>query len=297
MRVRRIVRTLRQDANLRAVHTARMVRAIGSKPNRGPLPRQHPPIRIEEEYAAAIRKLVIAPLRKFMQPLFDELPRLMTSANRERALLLRHDAGEGKRARELIDQAKASLADAITPSDLDGLAREFARTTADYNRVQLSRQTQAAMGTDVFAPDRALKPLTEAFVDANVGLIKNIGDKLATDVEITTMTAIQEGQLHGDLATELEGKFGFAEDRAALIARDQIGKAYGQINAARQREIGVTSFVWRTVGDDRVRDEHAERDGETYTYDDPPDGELPGEPINCRCYAEPVLDDILNELE
>lgn len=95
------------------------------------------------------------------------------------------------------------------------------------------------------------------------------------------MRAIQDGQLHGDLADELEGQFGFSEDRAALIARDQIGKAYGQINASRQREMGVTQFIWRTVEDERVRSEHEDRNGETYDYSDPPDGELPGEPINC----------------
>jgi hypothetical protein len=60
----------------------------------------------------------------------------------------------------------------------------------------------------------------------------------------------------------------------------------------RQKQLGVTSFVWQTMGDERVRDEHAERDGQEYEYDDPPDGELPGEPIMCRCWAEPVLDDL-----
>lgn len=47
-------------------------------------------------------------------------------------------------------------------------------------------------------------------------------------------------------------------------------------------------FVWRTAGDDKVRNEHAMRSGRVFTFDAPPDGELPGEDYNCRCWAEPV---------
>lgn len=301
--IRRIARyvpagTFRLDAGSRRLRRAvRIVRAEGGAPPRKRLPRQTPPTRIEESYAAAIKGLVIARLRVSLAPLFDELPDLMASANQDRHTALRADAGEGRRVRELLAKARADLGDAVTPKALEKLAREFARRTAVYNKAQLERQTRAALGVDVFSQDRALKPLTEAFVDANVGLIKDIGDTLANDIELTTMRAIQDGMLHGDLADELEAKFGFAEDRADLIARDQIGKAYGQINAARQRELGVSSFVWRTVNDERVRSEHEAREGETYTYDDPPDGELPGEPINCRCYAEPVFDDILDQID
>lgn len=96
-----------------------------------------------------------------------------------------------------------------------------------------------------------------------------------------------------ELAQEIEDRFGFAENHAEFVARDQVGKLNGQLDAQRAQSLGVSRFVWRTSGDERVRDEHVARDGETYAYDDPPDGELPGEPINCRCSAEPVIDDLL----
>lgn len=47
-------------------------------------------------------------------------------------------------------------------------------------------------------------------------------------------------------------------------------------------------FVWRTAGDDKVRQEHAERAGRVFTFASPPEGELPGEDYNCRCWAEPL---------
>jgi uncharacterized protein with gpF-like domain len=52
--------------------------------------------------------------------------------------------------------------------------------------------------------------------------------------------------------------------------------------------------VWRTVGDERVRPSTRIATAKRTRYDDPPDGELPGEPIQCRCSAEPVFDDILD---
>ncbi len=70
-------------------------------------------------------------------------------------------------------------------------------------------------------------------------------------------------------ADELEDGFGIATRHARLIARDQIGKLNGQVTAARHQELGVKSFIWRTAGDDRVRPEHEELEGESFTYDDP----------------------------
>lgn len=48
-------------------------------------------------------------------------------------------------------------------------------------------------------------------------------------------------------------------------------------------------YVWRTVGDSRVRPEHAALDGTVRDFSDSPN---PGDEINCRCWAEPVTDAI-----
>lgn len=47
-------------------------------------------------------------------------------------------------------------------------------------------------------------------------------------------------------------------------------------------------YVWRTCGDDKVRSEHAARDGEIFSWITPPKGGHPGSDHNCRCWAEPV---------
>lgn len=47
-------------------------------------------------------------------------------------------------------------------------------------------------------------------------------------------------------------------------------------------------YIWRTAGDSKVRSAHADRNGKTFSWDDPPEGGHPGEAPNCRCRAEDV---------
>jgi SPP1 gp7 family putative phage head morphogenesis protein len=270
-------------------HTINLYRSIGlAKRPRKVLPRQVPPTMIAREYSRAILEYVKR-LRAQFEPLLAELPRLLESAANDR----RVDAGEGARVRQLMNGIRDRIKGAMPDHELSALAEKFAARTSTHHRMQLSKQLRAALGVDVAVQDRALRSLSEAFVDANVGLIKNIGDKLASDIEASVLRGVQTGTLHGDLAKELQERFGFAETRAKLIARDQVGKYYGQVNASRQRNLGVERFIWRTVKDERVREEHEELEGEEFRYDDPPDEGLPGEAVNCRCYAEPILDDVL----
>lgn len=45
-------------------------------------------------------------------------------------------------------------------------------------------------------------------------------------------------------------------------------------------------YIWRTRGDNKVRSEHAERDGKVFEWNNPPEDGHPGEAPNCRCRAE-----------
>lgn len=51
----------------------------------------------------------------------------------------------------------------------------------------------------------------------------------------------------------------------------------------------TTHYVWRTRRDGKVRSSHAEREGQVFSWDDPPEGGHPGEDYGCRCTAEPYL--------
>lgn len=51
----------------------------------------------------------------------------------------------------------------------------------------------------------------------------------------------------------------------------------------------TTHYIWRTRRDGKVRSSHAEREGQVFSWDDPPEGGHPGEDYGCRCTAEPYL--------
>ena len=205
--------------------------------------------------------------------------------------------GESGRARRLIDEATDRMRASIQPREIEQLARKFADRTQKWQGEQLRKQTRAALGADVFVSDKRVPAIVEHFVTQNVVLIRAVPEEIAIGVAKLSTQAFSSGMPHPELAKHIEARFDVGESRARLIARDQIGKLAGQVNAARQQSIGITQFVWRTVGDERVREEHDELDGESFSYDDPPDEGLPGEPIQCRCSAEPVFDDILGDLD
>jgi SPP1 gp7 family putative phage head morphogenesis protein len=201
--------------------------------------------------------------------------------------------------RALVKQAAKKAEQAVQRWYVEALARKFAARTSTYQRLQLSRQVRAALGVDPVFKDKGLVARTDQFAHENVALITRIPQRLHGDLEAMVTRAAASARPSPKLADEIEARFGVAKRHAKLIARDQVSKYHGSLNHARQRELGVTKFVWRTVGDERVREEHADLDGETFDYDDPPvvDGEeaLPSEPVCCRCSAEPVLDDLLDD--
>lgn len=266
----------------------------GRKPIRR-IPKVNPPRGIERAYALALSRFA-QQLPSAYADLLRAMPDLIASAKYERHDAQRWDISTAERLKQLLAAAQTKLASALDERSIERLATQYAARTVDYQKSELSRQTKAALGADVFVADRGLKALTAGFVAENVQLIKSIPEQLHAQVAAASLRALQNATPNKRFAQEIEDTFGVAKRRARLIARDQIGKLMGQVAAQRQRALGVTHYIWRTVNDDRVRDEHKDREGKTYAYEgkDAAD-ELPGEAIQCRCFAEPIFDGILDE--
>lgn len=286
--------------NQRARATAGQVRihhGIGLGRRRRRMPKPGQPDLLGDEYAAALVR-VAQLARAALAPLLAELPQILAGA----AAARRHDAGEADRVAALIAQARKSLGEALKTADVEALAAKFARATTTFQKIQLQKQLRAGLGADVLLHDAKLRALWDGFIAENAALIVDVPQTIITQVAGIVNRGVQGARPHEQIAQEIQDRIGIGEDRAARIARDQVGKIYGQVNAQRQTELGITEFIWRTSGDERVREEHAARDGETFSYDAPPEDDgfgpvLPGEAINCRCFAEPVLAEILDAAE
>lgn len=66
----------------------------------------------------------------------------------------------------------------------------------------------------------------------------------------------------------------------------------GLINELRQRALGIRQYIWRSRDDGKVRSSHAAHDDQIFNWDNPPEGGHPGQAFNCRCHAEPYVQNL-----
>ena len=226
----------------------------------------------------------------------------------------RFDSFESRRVAQLIREAARRMRLRLNKKDIAKLAKKFAPQTNTHQRIQLGHQLHEAMAIDVPLVSAFAEQRIADFVRENVALISRIPQHFHGQIETMVQHAVVHGRLARDLADDIQDAFGVADRHARMIARDQIGKLTADLNHERQRSLGVSRFVWRTMQDERVRGtpggrypdalpSHFALNGKTFSYDNPPtppgaDGPLlPGEDYNCRCYAEPVLDDLIDDAD
>jgi SPP1 gp7 family putative phage head morphogenesis protein len=178
---------------------------------------------------------------------------------------------------------KANLADKAIEAGLSAAARAFA--IAQEPEIPQSVST--------------------AWTNTQLGLVKKLGTSRVPSIpfehfqrlEALVQNAVHSGLRVEDLRKELAQLDGVSSRRAEVIARDQANKYNGKMTEIRHQEIGVKAYFWRTTGDGRVRDEHRARDGKRFLYSRPPADGAPGEPVQCRCWADPDFDAVFRDLE
>ena len=261
--------------------------AIRGTPARSQGPQQQPPTLIENRYAATLVE-VAKRTRTALEPLLKALPRLVAEMTAE----LKSDAPPGQTVGFYIDLAEEEMT--LSKPSVVKTAENVAGELSNYHKNQLTKQVNSVLGVDVKFLDKNIRAMINTFVSENVALITNIPKKIIGDIHHTILGGVTSGKLYSQIADELDEKFAFGKDRAKLIAIDQTGKFYGNLNKVRQQELGVTRYIWRTPQDERVRKQHRKHNGFTYGWDKPPYDGHPGQPIRCRCFADPVLKDLLN---
>lgn len=217
---------------------------------------------------------------------------LAQSAAQER----RHDE-YGRTLDDIIRLVEQEFTGQWPDEELARLARAEALKLSEVNRRQLTRILSNALGVPVFFQDGWAAPEIVTWINTNVSLIKSVKDQHLGDVRSMVTSSIRSGRTVQNVMRDIRDRYANEladkpRNRAELLARDQIGKFYGNANQLRQRELGIERYVWRGVLDQRERDSHREKEGNIYRWDDPPsDTGHPGEDFQCRCIAEPYLAD------
>ncbi|MCQ9122762.1 phage minor head protein [Rodentibacter caecimuris] len=181
-------------------------------------------------------------------------------------------------------------------SEAEYIAQGFVSRGNIQNQREVSTNLKNQTGVDLAAylnNSPNIKEKLEMTQLWNVSLISNLqADYLNKINNAVTQSVLSGGDIK-DLAAQIKEIAKVSEKRAALIARDQTSKFNAALTQARHEDLGVKKYMWSTAGDERVRDNHAEKDGQIFEYANPPeDTGHPGHDINCRCVQIAVFDEV-----
>lgn len=172
------------------------------------------------------------------------------------------------------------------------VAEQFVNEVNTKNKQRFYNAIEQAIGVNLsgIIQDENMQETLDSAVAWNINLIQSIPSQYFTQLD----SIIWQGVSRGDDARSMVQKIldlgQSTNKRAKLIARDQTQKLNAAITQQRQENLGIEEYVWRTSEDERVRVTHRENNGKTFRWDKPPPVTgHPGQDINCRCYAAPVI--------
>lgn len=188
----------------------------------------------------------------------------------------------------------SAVAGVLTDKEIEAVWRSAAERSATASRSFWMRQARrAGIAGRVSSPD--LPPeVVELWRRENERRFAALRDDVAaeTRAHLKAMQARGMGPTaaaHDVAAHGLPSTNGRMRGRAVVIANDQQLTLAGMIARHQQLDAGITSFVWRTREDSRVRDAHDDLNRLVFEWARPPAIGIPGQPINCRCYALGVV--------
>lgn len=253
--------------------------------------------------AAAETARIARSIQALADPITRALVERVFPLLRERESEFLVDSASGLVTDRLVDELLAEL-DRIKREHVD-LAEQRARVVAEdmtrrsneAHRRRFYSSIESVIGIDLagIVEEGNLQDALTLKTRENVGLIKTIPEAYFQKIETRLLEGVVQGRTPArSLIEELQELGNVTKRRARFIARDQTAKLNAAMNRERNQALGIEEYVWRTSKDERVRESHARRDGKRFRWDDPPaggpaEGGHPGEAINCRCTAEPVI--------
>lgn len=165
----------------------------------------------------------------------------------------------------------------------------------------LSRQIHSSLQKSMRG---GIDTVVQFIIEENSKLIRSVPGDIAKKISEDAMKGYLDGVRWEDAVADIMAKAPYLSyNHAKLIARTETSKANEALTEARARDLGITWYFWRSSHDERVRRSHQMMDGVLCSFDSPPDPEAfydggskfgpyqAGCCPNCRCYAEPVVDE------
>lgn len=250
-------------------------------------------IGLEQRYSTKIQ-LLIKPMESLIETiLFPKLDRLQSLRVDDDTDIIRHS----------FDQIRERYQNQVKDRDIvttaEDAARQVNRKQADYH----NKVMQSVLGVSPVQMEPWLQDEVSLFVRENASLIKTLPTEGLADVEQMIYREMRRGLSPQEMRAKIKETFDVSYGRAKVIARDQVSKFNSRLTQQRQVNTGIKRYKWVTSEDSRVRSSHSRLDGKVFSWDDPPvtvfsgkragERNHPGEDIQCRCHAIPIVEDLL----
>lgn len=259
----------------------------GVKPKKQRPPKWLFPTNQEKKFDKTLYNLVFELKNLIKEYLIPEIPSMIEEVNSKTP----NDRQDSflDRLNNLIIFIRKRIQNSVdeTIFEADKIGLEISR----FNKQQSDKLNNTIFGFDLFVDEPWLKDQLQLFSDQNEKLIRGIPDQELERISGDVERGLQQGRRFTDIAKDIQKSYGISHRKAKTIARNQTTQLNASLTRYRQQEVGIEKYQWQTSGDERVRPTHRANDGKIFSWDKPPaiTGH-PGNDINCRCVALPVLE-------
>ena len=234
---------------------------------------------VENQYAAQLRKLA-----KYVQDL--------VSAHENDDGLIEEDEYDS------LTLSAGAYAKAIEPF-ASKIATQMIQQVSSRNYYDWMRASEAlGVGLKRYISQMDLQHVYQERRLAQIALIKSLPTESAARAKDLSTQAYLGGRRPEEAARMISATGEVTRSRANVIARTETAKTNHDVTKYRSKGLGANQYKWQTAQDEVVRPAHRAMQGLIFDWDDPPtvgeEGEHgPGDYPNCRCFGEPILDDLL----
>lgn len=256
--------------------------------------RRSAPVRPSRRIALDVRRTIHGSMKGLVDDIENILPWLEGTATPSQAAQV---------MREMQDRWRM-----LYGAEAERLASKWVSEISRDAKERLEKNIARSLGIDMTAifDDKTVFDAASLMAMEAQSLIVSIPEEYLFGVSQAVLANYQSlPQPEGRSLTEqIRFLSGHSERQANLIARDQTSKINMAINQARQQEVGIEEYIWRTAHDRRVvgfpggeypkgnqvHGNHWAREGLVFRWDKPPFDGHPGYAVNCRCVAEPIIE-------
>lgn len=258
-------------------------------------------IRLTREYMKLLKESIEETLPEMKQIMWQDFRMDSKATDDER----KKQRVEGfpqmaEKTEKLFARIKEVFENKVALFDIARRMRSISNKTRLITVKEWKKAIGKALGIDIFEDyylGNFYEEQLEQWIEDNVHLITSIPREALSEMKQVVFEGYVQGKSVTEITRKIQDRYQVNKSKAKLLARDQIGKLNANITKHQQTDAGVRKYVWRTVGDSRVRKSHRELDGKTFFWSQPPVVDKrtgrrchPGEDYQCRCIALSVFE-------